>query len=110
MRRTLLSLGIAIFFVTTGWIGTASAADCYICTRDSSGDCKESGYCNPGGSDTSENRKKCQNKGCKIGGTASCPTAANAKICKASAGLPELETMQALNAIVNDNLLACVKR
>ena len=61
----------------------ALADNCYICSSGSSDACKN--YCKYSGSDTAENRKKCQAAGCKVGGTASCPTAANYKICVASA-------------------------
>ncbi|MEJ2121851.1 MAG: hypothetical protein P8Z76_14325 [Alphaproteobacteria bacterium] len=52
-------------------------AGCYICTSGSS--CGQ--YCRYGGSDTGAKRKGCRKAGCKIGGTASCPTAANVRIC-----------------------------
>jgi len=81
MRKFLLVLaavlGAALFAATP-----ARADGCYICTQGS--DCGQ--YCRYRGSDTQENRKKCQAAKCKIGGTASCPTAANIRIC--SAGLP----------------------
>jgi hypothetical protein len=104
MKAIVLVLGAALF-VTTMRVGVAAAGDtCFICTRDSGGDCKDAGYCDPGGDDTAENRKKCQEKGCKIGGTASCPSGANVKLCKALVDSPELETLHALNRIVFESL------
>ncbi|EKO15978.1 MULTISPECIES: hypothetical protein [Leptospira] len=58
-----------------------SADGCYICTSGSTDLCRD--YCRYTGSDTFDNRKKCQDKGCKVGGTASCPTASNYKVCSA---------------------------
>jgi len=52
-------------------------AVCYICTSGSS--CGQ--YCRYGDRDTGEKRKGCRKAGCKIGGTASCPTASNVRIC-----------------------------
>lgn len=57
--------------------GTAAADGCYICTSGSS--CGQ--YCRYAGSDSYAKRKGCQKAGCKIGGTASCPSAANVRIC-----------------------------
>lgn len=74
---------------------TPAAADhCYVCSSGSSDACKN--YCKYSGSDTAENRKKCQAAGCKVGGTASCPTAANYKICVASVN-PRLGALFALH-------------
>jgi len=55
------------------------ADGCYICGSGSSENCKH--YCRYSGSDTFENRKKCEQAGCKVSGTASCPTASNYKVC-----------------------------
>lgn len=52
-------------------------AGCYICTSGSS--CGQ--YCRYGGSDTGAKRKGCRKAGCKIGGTASCPSGSNIRIC-----------------------------
>ncbi len=76
----LAALAAASFLVTAS---PANADGCYICSSGSSDACKN--YCRYSGSDTQDNRKKCQNAGCKIGGTASCPSAANVKICSAAA-------------------------
>lgn len=57
----------------------ARADGCYICTSGSSDYCKN--QCAYKGQDTQENRKRCRDAGCKIGGTASCSTAANVKVC-----------------------------
>jgi hypothetical protein len=61
----------------------ALADGCYICTSGSP--CQQCRYT---GSDTQAERKKCQDAGCKIGGTRSCSTAANIKTCRASLDLP----------------------
>ncbi len=64
--------------------GPASADGCYICTRGSA--CGQ--YCRYAGRDGWDKRKKCIAAGCKIGGTASCPTAANIRICSGIGFLP----------------------
>ncbi|MCC6748624.1 MAG: hypothetical protein IT371_13265 [Deltaproteobacteria bacterium] len=69
-----LTLGVGL-----GLSGTAAADGCYICTSGSS--CGQ--YCRHSGPDTQKAREACKARGCKIGGTASCPTAANVKICRA---------------------------
>ena len=57
---------------------TAARADgCYICRSGSS--CGQ--YCRYSGKDTYKKRKACIKAGCKIGGTASCSTASNIRIC-----------------------------
>ena len=77
MRR-LLSL---MAMVSVLALSTAALADlCFICR--SGGSCGQ--YCRaPGGSDTQAARESCKKRGCEIGGTASCPTAANVKVCAA---------------------------
>jgi hypothetical protein len=60
---------------------TASADGCYICERGSSGACRD--YCHYSGADTYDNRHRCEARGCRIGGTASCPSAANVRVCVA---------------------------
>jgi len=75
MKKLLLILILGLFAVP------AFADGCYICTSGSSDNCKN--YCRYSGSDNQDNRKKCQKAGCKIGGTASCPSAANYKVCSA---------------------------
>lgn len=62
-----------------GFAVPAWAANCYICGAGSSDYCKN--YCKYPGSDTQQNRKKCSDAGCKISGTATCPTAVNYKVC-----------------------------
>ncbi|MCB1139401.1 MAG: hypothetical protein KDK23_11625 [Leptospiraceae bacterium] len=56
-----------------------SAEGCYICKPGSSEACKH--YCRYRGDDDWENRKKCQNAGCDIAGTASCPNGGNYQVC-----------------------------
>ena len=59
---------------------SASASEgCYICTSASAGGCQQCSY---GSKDTSEARKACEKRGCKIGGTKACSTASNAKTCE----------------------------
>ena len=71
----------------------ASADGCFICQRDSP--CGQ--YCRYDGQDNADNRKKCTQAGCKIGGTASCPTGSNIKTCHAGAPGP-LERLHQLAA------------
>ena len=52
------------------------AETCFLCKSDSDGGCKGAKQCRG-------TRKECRDKGCKIGGTASCSSAANVKICTA---------------------------
>ncbi len=73
---------LLVFGVLLAFSAAPLFADgCYICSSGSADQCKD--YCRYSGSDNSENRKKCEKAGCKIGGTASCPTAVNYKICSA---------------------------
>lgn len=74
-----LSLLSALLFAAI----PAMASNCYICGSGSSDACKN--YCKYSGSDTFEARKRCEKAGCKVTGTASCPTAVNYKVCVASA-------------------------
>lgn len=69
------------FYLFIGLVANSKiyADGCYTCGSGSSENCKH--YCRYSGSDTFENRKKCEKAGCKISGTASCPTAANYKVC-----------------------------
>ncbi|EHQ08456.1 hypothetical protein Lepil_3803 [Leptonema illini DSM 21528] len=80
MRRTLLLLAI-LFTGTIMWTPALSADGCYICGSGSTDACRD--YCRYSGSDTFDNRKKCEKAGCKVSGTASCPTAVNYKVCNA---------------------------
>jgi len=80
MKRFALAAAIAAI----AWLGAPPAAladGCYICTSGSP--CAQCRYT---GNDTQAERKKCQDAGCKIGGTKSCSTAANIKTCRASLG------------------------
>ncbi|MGE0735962.1 MAG: hypothetical protein AB7G15_09500 [Alphaproteobacteria bacterium] len=73
----LLALLVIVF--AAGGSASARADGCYICTSGSSSYCKN--QCAYRGKDTQENRKRCRDAGCKIGGTTSCSTAANIKVC-----------------------------
>ncbi|PJZ47755.1 hypothetical protein [Leptospira saintgironsiae] len=75
-----------------------SADGCYICGSGSSSNCRD--YCSYSGSDTSESRKKCEKSGCKIGGTASCPSAVNYKVCSASIFDSTLDKKNALASLL----------
>ncbi len=77
MRTLVLaaSLAVAAVFVVPA---AAFADGCYLCSSGSSSSCQQ---CRYGGSDTQAARKECEKKGCKIGGTASCSSAANVKVC-----------------------------
>lgn len=79
-RRLLLGLAFGLATMLVG--APALLADgCYICGSGSTAGCRD--YCRYGGSDTFDNRKKCEKAGCKVSGTASCPTAVNYKVCSA---------------------------
>ncbi len=57
-------------------VHNAYAGDgCYLCASGSSAD-----QCRYYGSDTFDQRKKCESMGCKVTGTSSCSTAANVKV------------------------------
>lgn len=80
MKKIVLILALCLFVFSFAFLVTrtdAGSGFCFMCASGSS--CQ---YCRSGsGKDTSADRKACENKGCKITGTASCPTAANVKIC-----------------------------
>lgn len=85
--KTLSSLMAAALFLATGAFATEARADgCYICSSGSSASCAD--YCRYSGSDTQEARDRCRRMGCRIGGTASCPSAANVTICRAPQASP----------------------
>ena len=94
MKRIVLAL-----VVLMGWTLPALADGCLICSQGSS--CGQ--YCRYSGPDNAANRKKCTEAGCKIGGTASCPSGANIKVCSAMAPtdspLERLREMAALPAV-----------
>jgi hypothetical protein len=83
MKRFLTVFASAIS-LSFAFAGSASADTCFICKSSSSTDkCDGANYCeSASGKDTSDDRKKCREAGCDIGGTASCPSAANVKVCK----------------------------
>lgn len=74
---------ILAFAVILGLCQTPAllADGCYICGSGSSANCRD--YCRYSGSDTFDARKKCEKAGCKVSGTASCPSASNYKVCSA---------------------------
>ncbi|WP_246032100.1 hypothetical protein [Leptospira fluminis] len=76
-----LSITLALFLS----VFTSSdlfADGCYLCAIGSSDSCRD--YCRFSGMDSFDSRKRCENKGCRVTGTASCPTASNSKVCSAS--------------------------
>jgi hypothetical protein len=79
LRLALLTLSLVPLFT----VSSAFADGCYICGGGSSPSCKD--YCRYSGSDTFAARKACEKQGCKVSGTASCPTAVNYKVCMAPA-------------------------
>ncbi len=80
MKELVIVLATAVgLFIGAGTATRALADGCYICTSGSP--CAQCSY---RGSDNGDNRKRCQQAGCKIGGTKSCSTAANVKTCRAS--------------------------
>jgi hypothetical protein len=84
MKRMLVLVALAL--LTAGALATvapaaARADGCYICGSGSTDACKD--YCRYTGDDTWDARKACEAKGCKVSGTASCPTAVNYKVCQA---------------------------
>jgi hypothetical protein len=85
MKRLFTAAAIALFGLA-GMASSASADTCFMCKSSSSKDkCAGADYCKSvSGKDTSDDRKKCRELGCDIGGTSSCPTSANRKVCTAS--------------------------
>lgn len=82
--KTLRSLLFIAACLVPSLAATEARADgCYICSSGSTEACKN--YCRYTGQDTFAARKACEQRGCKIGGTASCPTAVNYKVCMAPA-------------------------
>jgi hypothetical protein len=88
MRKLTLAVSLAISALVV--VPAAAFADgCYICASGSSNGCKQ---CRYGSSDTQAARKECEKKGCKIGGTASCSSAANVKVCAMPEAAKPVET------------------
>ncbi len=79
LTKTLFLFFFAFFMI--GLYVPLNADGCYLCGSGSSPNCKD--YCRYSGKDTQENRKKCEQAGCRISGTSSCPQAANYKVCNA---------------------------
>ena len=58
---------------------TAASEGCYVCKKSASqNSCEQCAY---GSKDTSEARKACEKRGCKISGTAACSTSSTKKTC-----------------------------
>ena len=84
MRRLAFAAAFAALSFLPLGAPAALADGCYICTTGSP--CQQCRYT---GQDTQAERKKCQEAGCKIGGTRSCSTAANIRTCRASLDAPK---------------------
>lgn len=80
-------LALAVLAVSFFAIGELRADGCYLCGSGSTAACKD--YCKYTGSDTWDNRKKCESAGCKVSGTSSCPSASNYKVCSAQLTVPK---------------------
>jgi len=80
---TTLALALALGFTTPP---AAASEGCYVCKSGSTGGCQQCAY---GSKDTSEARKACEKRGCKIGGTKPCATSSGTKTC----ALPESPTL-----------------
>ncbi|TGK01397.1 hypothetical protein EHQ53_08130 [Leptospira langatensis] len=78
LLRYFLLVPIFVFFFS---VQSVSADGCYLCAEGSSDMCRD--YCRFSGTDSFDTRKRCESKGCKITGTAACPTASNYKVCSA---------------------------
>ena len=76
-RIVLVTCALMSFFAES----SVRADGCYICGSGSEPQCKD--YCRYSGSDTFAARTQCQKRGCKVSGTASCPTAVNYKVGRA---------------------------
>ena len=76
---------LALFFAATVASRRAHADGCYICGSGSSSSCAD--YCRYD-QDNQDARTRCRRLGCRIGGTASCPSAANVTICRAPTAPP----------------------
>jgi len=83
MKFSTMFAALALFAAVGAGAREARADGCYICSSGSSSACAD--YCRYGDDDTSEARARCRRMGCRIGGTASCPSAANVTICRAPA-------------------------
>lgn len=77
LRNLVACLVLAGGFVVAAPVAVADG--CYNCGSGSSSSCNQ---CRYGDKDTSDARKACEKKGCKISGTSSCSSAANVKVCK----------------------------
>ncbi|TGL55307.1 hypothetical protein EHQ59_04530 [Leptospira kemamanensis] len=77
--RTLVTFSFAlmVLFSSTALF----AEDCFLCGNGSTNGCQQC---------RGNDRKACENKGCKISGTSSCSTAANVKVCKADRSYEDL--------------------
>ncbi len=73
---TVIAGALLALFITVEPMQNAYASDgCYNCGSGS-----KANQCRYYGSDTYDQRKKCESMGCKITGTSSCSSAANVKV------------------------------
>ena len=78
MTKLLLLSGVFAFgLALSGFYSRSYADGCYICKSDSKDGIQQ---CKYHGSDTFDQRKKCESDGCKVGGTTSCSSASNVKV------------------------------
>ena len=76
-RIALVTCAVMSFFAES----SARADGCYTCGSGSQPQCRD--YCRYAGSDTFGARNQCEKRGCKVSGTASCPTDSTVKVCMA---------------------------
>ncbi len=93
--KNILWISSCVVILLTSFVQVSYADNCYLCSSGSS--CGQ--YCRYSGSDTFDNRKKCEAAGCHVSGTASCPTAANYKVCSAS-----IQTEKTLYFAINEKI------
>ncbi|MCG6150027.1 hypothetical protein EHR04_06215 [Leptospira levettii] len=71
--RTLVTFSFALMVLFSST--AIFAEDCFLCGNGSTNGCQQC---------RGKDRKACEEKGCKISGTASCSTAANVKVCQSN--------------------------
>lgn len=99
LMRSIVAAAVVAILVAFAPSQPRAADGCYICTSGSA--CGQ--YCRYGSSDTQDKRKACRKAGCKIGGTASCPSAANVRICAGVTYLPGTDrTYAGLDRLLDD--------
>lgn len=101
----LQRLGLVVAFVMPVLpISHARADGCYLCGPGSTGSCQQ--YCRYRGQDSFDARKQCERKGCRVTGTASCPSAGT--VCSAPS-TPSKDSL-ALQSLPRSQPLFCAIR